>query len=180
MKKFLLFASVLCMAAASFGAALPHGNHEFRVDVSTDFENDDGYDTVPVWGGIGFFFADNLELGLYVNFRKTDWGSYFGSGSAWGYGGFAEYSFPMDSAVRPFLCARIGILDGEQEDDTVTNIGGGAGVRFFLTERVSVSATLELDWVSDDAFDFDRLNEEDGDGGNTDITGRIGVRYFFW
>ena len=111
MKKLCLIALTLVAVSALTvrGAALSEGMHEFRFDVSQSFGNDNGYDTIPIFGSVGYFPIDNLEFGPYFSFRKTDWGSYWGAGSAWGLGLFAEYDMTSGSPLVPFFTARGGV-----------------------------------------------------------------------
>jgi hypothetical protein len=186
MKKCSIGAVVLITALTAFGGSMTAGTHEFRVDVATDFENNDGNRSLPVFGGVGYCFADDFEGGLYVSMRKTDWDSYWGEDTAWGIGLFGEYDFASDAVLSPFVTVRAGVLDGNESDDTVANIAGGGGVRLYITDALSVAVQAELEWADDEVFDFTPANvEEDGtvvreaSGDRTDIIGRIGVRYFF-
>ena len=181
MKKLCLIALTLVAVSALTvrGAALSEGMHEFRFDVSQSFGNDNGYDTIPIFGSVGYFPIDNLEFGPYFSFRKTDWGSYWGAGSAWGLGLFAEYDMTSGSPLVPFFTARGGVIDGKRSNDTTEELAGGAGFRFFLTQELSIAASLELSWAADEIYDFDRADEKTGDGKHFDVLGKAGIRYLF-
>jgi hypothetical protein len=178
MKRLGMVAFVALVACSAFGQGMPAGTHEFRVDVGSDIQANDN--TEPyVFGGVGFFFADDLDLGLYISWRKTRWESYWGPDSAWGLGVFGEYDFPIDSPLVPFICARAGMLDGGEENDNALNIAGGGGLRLFVTEILSITLTAEIDWASEDVFNFERDPDGKGSGDNVDGTVRLGARLFF-
>lgn len=188
MKKLAIAAMVVMSAVASYAAdLLPQGMHEFRVDGCYDFVSADNLQIHPITGQMGYFPWDNVEMGMYVSYRKADWNSYFGPGSVWGLGGFAQYNITWGTPVVPFIGVRVGLLDGEQNSDTVFNIGGGPGVRLFLTETVSLYLAGEIDWASEDIYDFDRVGSKTdgddmdvlGDGSAAEFTAKAGFGIIF-
>ena len=73
MKRNLLCAALVLSAFTAFGGAMPAGTHEFRLDVASDFQGNPGIQSLPIIGGVGYFFLDNMEGGLYVSWRDTQW-----------------------------------------------------------------------------------------------------------
>lgn len=187
MKRTLVLTLLVFSTAAVLRAdVIKAGNHEFRADVASDFENNKGYSSLPVYGGVGYFFADNLEGGLYFSLRKSKWESYWGPDTAWGLGVFGEYDVARFSAVVPFVSARIGVLDGDRTDDTTLNVGAGVGMRFLLTESLSLAIQVEYEWADKEVFNFNRLDENKdeemepiGSGDPTSLTARAGIRLLF-
>ena len=179
MKRSLLCAALVLSAFTAFGAAMPAGTHEFRLDLSSDFQGNPGYKSLPVSGGVGYFFADNLEGGLYLNWRETKWDSFWGQDSPMGLGLFGEYDFGSDSVLRPFVTARAGALGGHEKNDKVAELAGGGGVRVFLTETFSLSVRVELEWSNKEVFDFKRVSDTEGEGDRTDVFASAGARLFF-
>jgi len=45
--------------------------------------------------------------------------------------------------------------------------------------ELSVAADLELSWTADDVYDFDRVDDNTGDGKHFDVLGKAGIRYLF-
>ena len=197
MKRSLLAVALFgALAATGSAAMLVQGMHEFRLDLATDFDgNKNNQDapaiggTYPVYGGVGYFPWDNVEIGVNVSFRKSDWNSYSGVGDVWGIGVFGEYDVPVSAPIVPFATARIGVLDGNKSNDTALNAAAGGGVRFFITELFSISAMVEIDWASKDMFNFkregskptDEVDDLDvvGSGDHAEGIARIGARYIF-
>ena len=182
MKKLLVCALFAVSACAAFGAELPQGTHEFKLDVSTDFK-DNGEKTVPIMGGVGYFFMNNWETGLWVDFNKNKFDSYWGQGSVWGVGLFTEYNIVSGSFVVPFIGARAGWLTGEKESRNALEAAFGPGVRFFLTQSLSLYLQGEVEVSNREIYNFDRVptavEHIDGNGDRTDFVGRAGVRYIF-
>ena len=179
MKRSLLCAALVLSAFTAFGASMPAGTHEFRIDLMSDFQSNPGYKSLPVSGGVGYFFADNLEGGLYVSWRQTQWDSFWGKDSTLGVGLFGEYDFGSDSILHPFVTARAGALGGHEHDDKVAQLAGGGGARVFLTETFSLSATVELEWSNKDIYNFKRVSLTEGEGDKTDVFASVGARLLF-
>jgi len=179
MKKIVLGAVIVSLACAARAAFVPKESHEFIFDLATDIHGNEGYSTVPALGGVGYFFLDNIEGGLYLSMRKTKWESYWGVDTAWGFGVFGEADFFTDSLVIPFLSARAGLLDGNEESDTAFNLAAGGGARFYLTERFCLTLQAEVEWASKEVFNFDRISDTEGSGDKLTAGLRGGIRYIF-
>lgn len=67
------------------------------------------------------------------------------------YGFDALYYFMPESAVQPYLLAGIG--NGEYESDNETQLNFGAGVRYFLSQALSVNGELKMSHSADDDLD---------------------------
>ena len=88
--------------------------------------------------GYGYFLNRNLEVGGRFSFSDTD-----GAPSSYGLVGFADYHFPSESALLPFVGVQVGFADPGGDNDTSFLYGVRGGVKYFLNQNVSVNGILE-------------------------------------
>lgn len=188
MKRVPAILIVLAAAtAACLGADLKQSQMEAYTGIEYGFQ-DEGQRFPPILVGVGYFVADKWSVGLYTSGTKTGWDSYWGvSDAVVGAGLFTEYNFSWGSAFVPYTALRLGLLDGNKNDDTVFHGAVGAGLKLFVFESWAVAAELNLNYSNEEIYGFDRDKEGgvrandvgEGDGNQFAVRGNVTLRYFF-
>ena len=172
MKKLAIIV-VLALATSIGGYAqmLSQGTKELELEGGFDDKTAAGN---QVWIGLGFgyFVIDNLELiaaGYFVHDDYT-----IGYHPAVG----AQYNFNLGYKLVPFVGINLGwgIWDYKKgmEDMDGFVYGGEAGVKYFVTESLALSASVDYDLSTGDIW-----MEENGKMVNNNWGVRWGLRYYF-
>jgi len=128
--------------------------------------------------GVGYFFWDNIELGAGVFlggndiFKRYDLGVY------------GRYNVNTGTAWVPFVYLG-GFYAGMEVDDDIYNVSSetdfdtavgkvGGGVAWFLRENISLDVSVNYNWASDDLW----VNQ-DGESTDSNVTGLLGLRFYF-
>ncbi|MFW6151706.1 MAG: outer membrane beta-barrel protein [Verrucomicrobiota bacterium] len=176
MKAFLIALLTATMLIPAVDNAEGQPLYEIKLELSSDISDSGGDDDHPaIVGGLGWYHWERVLFGGYCSFEKKETG-YWGKSNLWGLGAYGEYHFKTESPVVPYLAASMGFLDGDEDDDTVFTLSGGAGLKVSLTKILSVSAQLDLNWADSEVYDYEW---EDKDGSSTDVTANIGLRYLY-
>lgn len=122
--------------------------------------------------GFGYFFIDNLEVGLLGGYRDND------EFSLYNFGVRAEYNIDLDMPLVPFVGVA-GLWAGAEadrsdrdEDTAVARVS--AGVKYFIDDNVALTFSAVWDKAADDIY-FD----EDGDAQDDNFKGLFGIRFYF-
>jgi len=189
-----IVAATVCVLAAlpAFGAPMQTGATEARVEIGydvtpqkSDLTGNDDTAHLTLQGALGYYLTDGVQVGIYVSQEQKNWESYWGVSAVWGLGVFGEYNFLVHDRVVPFVSLGVGGLDGDAKSgDTVCAGTLSAGLKFFVTELLAVSAQVNGAWASDEVFDFQRTASTDatglGTGEATDFSASVAVRFLFY
>jgi hypothetical protein len=133
------FAALLALGLATAGRAAPvnpllptQGTREISLRGNFIIEPDDSYDLTASYGP---FLDTRLQVGAELGFAKA------GDFDVYTLGAFANYHFPGESAVLPFVGIFLGYTDGDQADGDIS-YGLQGGVKYFLNNNVSFNASL--------------------------------------
>jgi hypothetical protein len=181
MKKYLAFLSVAAMAGFALSAtaqegssvALQEGTRELALSGNYDPDAIDDFD-LSIEVGYGQFIVDNLELGAKVGYQGTD------HTDLMRLLGFAEYNFPMDAPVVPYVRASGGWIGSEIEndlgDDTSNDTAaaaGAAGLKYFITDTVAAAGEVEYTKATDDVF-----VDEDAEAQDDNVEFNLSLRFY--
>lgn len=170
MKKCIILVVVFALAAGSFGSLLPAELRELSVSGLLDFDTAAGT-LVDLDIFFGYFIRDYLEVGIEASVRDDDVFSFWSAGLR------TEYNFDLGTELVPYLGLSLsyGEVDSDltNEGSTAVILGGQAGVKYFLTEYLALSAAAVLEAATDNVF----ANDHDFDSTNAKID--LGIRCFF-
>lgn len=132
------------------------GDHEATLSGTGTNDNDFEDGSFGVTGGYGYYWTDNVQLGVR---QSVNWVNSGDSNSVNGSTRFAiDYLFNAGGRLRPFIGANIGAIYGGNVTDTGT-IGPEAGLKYFVNNTTFVLAQTEyryhFDSGDDIADDFD-------------------------
>ncbi|MBU0716076.1 MAG: hypothetical protein KJ964_12030 [Verrucomicrobia bacterium] len=171
MKK-LAIVVVLSLATiiGSYAQMLSQGTKE--LDISGNFDPKGAAGT-QIWTalGFGYFVADNLELAVAGAFIYDDYE--IGYHPAVG----AQYNFDLGCKLVPFIGLNLGwgIWDYKDVENTDGFVyGGEVGVKYFITESLALSASIDYDLSTGDIW-----MEKDGKMVDNNWGVAWGLRYFF-
>lgn len=145
------------------------GTQEVLIDGNIDPDGVLGT-SIDIGIGYGYFFADYMEIGIRLDLQDND------AFSSYTFGVFGEYNFETLTNMIPIVGGELGYtsLDaGFQGSEAGLLASVYGGTKFYITDYLAFSGTLNLSFSSDDVFQTD-----DG-ADNVDIELRFGVRAFF-
>lgn len=135
------------------------GNSELGLHAWLDYQGPNG-DNIDILASYGWYLDDNLKLGLEYQWSliediapgEKDYRAQQGSF-------VAEWLFTRDSAFVPYVGGLVGFRNSKFEDLDESGLvyGGRAGLRYFLTDSVSIDGTVNLLFSDKKLFivDFD-------------------------
>ncbi len=142
----LLLSAHSASAQTELNPLLPVKNtREIQLSGNLQFDPDND---VNLNLGYGYLLSRNLEVGGTFNYSNPDPGD-----SGFGIGAFADYHFPGESALLPFVGVGIGLRDPGGNSDNYFEYGIRGGVKYFLNQNVSANAILQY-------FDTDQANSK--------------------
>ena len=182
-RKACLVALVATLAIPSFGANIRSDVYDLRLDMQTGTDPE-AYSYPPISASLGYFPAENVELGGLIGLRNADWDSFWVTGNIWELGLFSEYHFDVDFNFHPLLGARLSMLDGEKDSDTVYQLFLYGGGKVFLNENVALVLNAGVAFATEDMYNVDTTLNSDKvtttqSGDSMDLLLDLGVRYFF-
>ncbi len=191
MKRLWTMVMVVAMVAATVEASGRYLRHpvfqnlppmEIRVETQFGY-GDTGDLPFGLLGAFGVGIGDALTVGAYGQFFTSDRDLPVKMESVYGIGGFAEYAMRIGYAVVPYAGLRIGMLDPTGPGSpTVPYVGGLLGVKYPLTDVISLTVAMTLHWAGDDG-DYEAYNYKRSarrySADATDITFDAGLRYAF-
>lgn len=155
-----------------------------EVRVETQFGYGDTGDLpFGLLGAFGVGIGEALTVGAYGQFFSSDRDLPVKMASVYGIGGFAEYAIRTGYVIVPYAGLRLGILDPSGPGaPTVPYVGGIVGLKYPLTDVISLTAAVTLHWADKEGH-YEAYNYKRS-GGNysadsTDITFDAGLRYAF-
>jgi opacity protein-like surface antigen len=163
--------------AADITPNLDKGTKAFHIGgrLDTDTPADFQYDLQL---GLGYFFWNNLELGVAVDVGGNDFYDRYDLGV------YGQYNISTGSQWVPFLFLGAYYAGMEMDDDIFnvaektdfdTAVGkAGAGLSWFLRDNIS----LDIKGVYSFANDTLWVNQ-DGEPQDSNVTGMIGLRFYF-
>lgn len=179
MSAALLICLTLFVAVQAARAFDPE--YETRIQVMADLGNTLNTDTPPVMGGLGYYLSPDWIVGGYVSYARMEWGSYWGAGPVWELGGYTEYEFDRGGAFTPYVGLQFGLLDGDEKDDTVTELTLAAGAKVFITQTIAFFVEADAGFAGEDIYDFERsmttVDIVEGTGDGQGFTAAAGLRF---
>ncbi len=157
----------MLVAATGFGAMVEKDMMGLRLQGSMDFDNPEGDVETDVSIGLGYFIADDIELGGLIGFENS------GSDVGFGLGAYSEMLFDLNYLAAPFVGAATQLRFGDfyAHDHVLFEINGG--IKVFLTEYVAVSGMLFFDLATADVY------ADNDDYDNYDAGLRVGLNVYF-
>ena len=167
MRKIIPVLLGLFVAAAATATPIQQDTLELRLGGNMDFDNPNGKLDFLLDTGVGYFVADDIEVGGLVT-----WG-YDGSEFGYGVGGFSEFNLDLDCFVMPYAGLKLQYFFGDFYIKNFINVEFTGGAKFFLSETVAIYTELNYDLASEDAY----INGEEAK--NYDVGLKMGVRCYF-
>lgn len=170
MKKLLILAAVLSMTLSAHAALLEAGMNELDLSGMVDFDSAVGTQ-LDLEVFYGYFFIDYLETGVGFKTHADD------DYTLWAIGPGAEYNFDLGTELVPYVGAdiRYAQIDADAIEETSTYIiGAEVGVKYFITEYLAISTSLNAEYAGKDIY-----SDKDGEWVNTDASLNLGMRVFF-
>ncbi len=191
MKRLWTVAMAVVMAAATAEASGRYLRHpafqnlppmDVRVEAQFGY-GDTGDLPFGLLGAFGVGIGDAFTVGVYGQVFTSERDLPYKAEAVYGIGGFAEYAIKIGYAVVPYAGLRIGMLDPTGPGSpTVPYVGGTVGLKYPLTDVISISAAVTLHWAGDDG-PYEAYNYKRSGGGysadSTDVTFDAGLRYSF-
>jgi hypothetical protein len=153
--KRIIFALVISMVfmTQAFGAMLLQGTRQLGLSGRLDQTEEINFD---ISAAGGYFFQDNIELGLFAGFGMEHGGDSLDISA----GGFCEFNIPLNALpdVVPYFGGSIGIryrsidIDIIDESDTALQGIGWGGIKYFVVDNLSIGSALRLFVASDDIY----------------------------
>ena len=148
MKKHLLLVMLALAVAGSQAQMLDQGT--MAIDLEGNFDHKSAAGS-QVWTGLGFgyFPIDKLELIAAGYFLHDDYDT--GYHPALG----AQYHVDLGCRLVPFVGVNLGwgIWDHKDADDQDGFVYGvEAGLKYYLTDNLAVSAAFDYDWSTGDLW----------------------------
>jgi opacity protein-like surface antigen len=172
MKKLCAMLIALAVSASAQAANLDQGTWESSLDGGIDFQSANG--TAFALGlGLGHYVVDNIEVGGRLEVFNDD------VLTLYAFGPFVEYNFDLGTPLVPFVGASLLYANAEidlgpiEEDEDALIFSLYGGVKYFVTEDLSVFILLDVDWATEEIF------ADDNDVEDTDFSIRWGLRYNF-
>lgn len=148
MKKLVLFVVALIVSTAAF-SQVEKGDISGTANVSFSSTKPEGADAIKmaqfnIRGG--YFFTNNIEGGLTLAITNA------AEVTTTSIGPYAVYNFlTADAKFLPYLGANfLSQMSNTEGTDSINQLGGFGGVKYFLTEVVNVDASLNYTtWLGD-------------------------------
>jgi hypothetical protein len=183
MKRLMGVVVALAVALPSIGEPVQGGAYEMWAEANIDVADTEFHSTVPMTGGLGYYFADGWQAGGFVTQGKREWGSFWGVGSVWALGAYAQYDWDFEGHFVPCAALSVAILDGERKSDTVAEVSLVPGLKIYFTEDLALCIRLHLKWANEGVYDFKREGDPrhldakfDGDGDEFGVSASAGFR----
>ncbi len=177
-----LFILAATLALPGYGATIRADAYDLRFDLQTGVDPD-AYSYPPVSAGLGYFIADNVEIGGLLGIRSADWDSFWITGNVWELGLFGEIHFDVDLNFHPLAGIRLSMLDGEKDSDTAYQLFLYGGGKLFLSENVALAIQAGVAVSDEEIYDVDTHLRPNGTttqkGDSIGLLLDLGIRYFF-
>ncbi len=174
MKKMLLMAAMVTVLATSGLAVnnLWQGTSEIGGGGLLDFTSINGR-VLSLSGQYGYFVIDLLEVAGRVRILDND------NETLWSFGPRAEYNFETETDVIPYVGVSLefghakyqNIDDAEEKNCAI--FGGQLGIKFFVTDNLSIVPAIEGEVATTDFF----ARNDELEAANATVT--LATRYFF-
>ena len=139
--RWCLLALLPTVASAQF----QQGDWELTLTGNGLSDNDFDATSLTVGGSIGYFFTDQIEVGLRQTIslgRRLTTACFNGSTSV-----FGDYHFDLDR-WQPFIGANFGYVYGDSLDDTFV-AGPEGGVKYFVNNTTFIFASVQYQFFWD-------------------------------
>ncbi len=170
--------SMLAPLSAQAAVQLPEGTQEFGVQGAAKIGSD--WD-VTLNGSYGVFIRDNWQVGGTTTVSAKDHNDELSAK----FGAFTEYNFVNSTQWVPYIGAAAEVAGlsfsengvdgnvGEEGDSWALNIELAAGIKYFVSPNIAISAEMNYNIATDD-IDFS------SDKASNSLTNFvIGTRYYF-
>ncbi|MCK9274122.1 MAG: hypothetical protein M0P57_03435 [Syntrophales bacterium] len=133
------------------------GDWEFTVQGSGTSDDSVDNSVLSSEFSIGYFFTDNVELGLRQGIGFVD---IEGSDDVWNASsrGFLDYHFDLQR-FQPFLGINFGYLYGDNINETWI-AGPEGGIKYFMSDRAFLYALIEYNFTFEDVDEADEAFED--------------------
>ncbi len=159
--------AILLFAVTGFGAAIQEDTLELGFNGAIDFENFNGKVQTDLALSLGYFVADDIQVGGMADFACQ------GSDLGWGLGPYGEINFDLNLAIVPFVALRLTANFGDLYISDHLLAEGAGGLKFFLSESVALAAELYYDLASKNVFN------NNGREQSSDCGMHFGIRSYF-
>lgn len=153
-----LAALALFLVPSAAQAQFQQGDWELTLAGTGASDNEFVTNNFSVNGSLGYFFSDQIEVGLRQGITAIDV-----PGSSDDYAGstrvFADFHIDLDR-WQPFIGAQLGYIYGDNTSDTWV-AGPEAGVKYFINSTTFVVGAVEYQFFFDDS-DAASDNFDDG------------------
>ena len=153
---------------------------EARLEMQVNFDANEN-PPAALLAGLGYYPADNLQLGLYTLLRNSDRDLPTRMRRLYGLGGYAEYHFQTDSRVTPYAGLRAGMLKPTGPTfSTEPHLAGQIGLRIPLSPQLALSLSGTAQWTGNDFFNYSRSRDRTTyKASDADLTLDVGLRLSF-
>ncbi len=184
------WAGVAFALSALAGSPTEQGASELHLRASWDVLGSQQTYVTPIRAGAGYYLRDNMQVGGFLSFTKTDDDSYWGKSDVWGLGVYGEIHKQWRHPVLPYVGVSIGLLDGDTHRSTALVASISPGIKFYLNDFVAFSTQLDWNMSSSEIYDFDRdydykafhpkSERVKGDGDNMGLGMSVAVRIMLY
>lgn len=153
----LLLAALVCAPTLWAQAPQLAGKNELGLHAWLDFQGPNG-DNTDIIASYGWYLDDNLKLGLEYQWSliediapgEDDYRAQQGSF-------VAEWLFTGESALVPYAGGIVGFRNSKFEDLDESGLvyGGRLGLRYYLTDSVSIDGSVNMLFSGKDVFIVD-------------------------
>lgn len=174
MKKVIVVFLALFVPTTLWAMDIPQGKLELAgrtainfSDSSTEVSGSQDIDTTSFnlqFDGL-YYLRNNLGVGLVLEYEKSEveQGSVSVDSSMLLLGPQASYNFPLNEKISLFVNGAVGYVTMEVENNDADGFGFvlGGGLKYFLTNAVSINGTLQ----------YQNMSLEDDAGNDMDTSG---------
>jgi len=181
MKKIMVLAALIFFLMVSIVSAqtdstpfLQRGVQELALSGNLDFEGPSGDWDANLTTSYGYFIANNLEMGGYLNFTRQQDGDF----KSYGIGGFAEYHFRgiLSPTIVPYGGLSLGFQFTDVDfanDEAAIIMTPRVGIKWFLRPNIAIDTNLFVSLATDDVY------VNDGSLDKYDVGINLGLRAYF-
>jgi len=105
--------------------------------------------TASATAGVGYFFTDQIEVGLRPSVNISDGGSQYN----WNIGVFGDYHFDLGGGWVPFIGANLGYSFGGGDFEDGWTAGPEGGVKYFINSSTYVYGIVQYEFNLNRGFD---------------------------
>jgi hypothetical protein len=141
---------ILALLPTVASAQFQQGDWELTLQGNGLSDNDFDATALTVGGSLGYFFTDQIEVGLRqsISWIESDDDNFQGSTTL-----FGDFHFDLDR-WQPFIGANIGYVYGDNVNETFV-AGPEGGVKYFVNNTTFIFASVQYQFFFEDDDDAD-------------------------